>query len=196
MAGQAWSGDSSTLTSPYTSKPRSQIRSVASTRILLSAHAVRFEALIRTAELLKRCKAECQLSGSRANFCKPAMSAAVDASAHVRFEECLNLPAKAERGGHRQRHRRSRRISAGTSRAQGRRAAADSASAQGAVRAYRLRESLHPRPQERPGHLRITRHRSREGGDCRRSSGPACCKRAPALRARRTRRLLRRIPAR
>ncbi len=60
---------------------------------------------------------------------------------------------------HRQRDRCSRGLPTGAPRPQGRRAPVDSASAQGALRAYRLREGLLPRPQERSRHLRAARHR-------------------------------------
>src|SRR5438034_8049988 len=59
---------------------------------------------------------------------------------------------------HRQRDRCSRGLPTGAPRPQGRRAPVDSASAQGALRAYRLREGLLPRPQERSRHLRAARH--------------------------------------
>ena len=75
--------------------------------------------------------------------------------------EFADPPLHPDGGGHRQRHRRSRGLPAGTPRPQGRRAAVDAAAAQGALRADRLREGLLPRPQERPGHLRPARHRPR-----------------------------------
>src|SRR5258707_1100196 len=60
---------------------------------------------------------------------------------------------------HRQRDRCSRGLPTGAPRPQGRRAPVDSASAQRALRAYRLREGLLPRTQERSRHLRAARHR-------------------------------------
>src|SRR5271165_3049991 len=98
----------------------------------------------------------------------------------ARADGAWRLYAFGDASGHRQRYRRSCGVPAGTSRPQGRRPAADFASAQGAVRAYRLRESIYARPQERPRHFRRARYRPREGGDCRRSSGPARGKRASA----------------
>ena len=74
-------------------------------------------------------------------------------------------------------------LPAGASRPQGRGAAADAAAAQRPLRADRLREGVHARPQERPGHLRPARHRPREGRDGRRSSGPARRERAAARRS-------------